>query len=304
MIDMAEAFGVLANLGVRVPLTAILHVEDYQGRVLYDVNVDNRKQVLSLLQDNPDQAGETFADGSEAVRVLQPAPAYLVTEIMRDDRARWLGFGSRSELVIPDKDVAVKTGTTNDVKDNWTIGFTSELLTVVWVGNADGSAMNSALVSGVTGAAPIWNKIMRWLLAGQEIKWLELDEEEEVKTDEVCWTGMPDREVDQVWDEEGNLMPGECGERKREIYWTAGAPARSGVREEAVFICTETGLPPKDEENAPCGETQVNNYLVARDPLLDFYCVNCPRPVNEEGRVVSDPYYRISEAQAVAQYGD
>jgi 1A family penicillin-binding protein len=308
MIDMAEAFGVLANQGVRSPLTAILKVEDYRGKVWYDAQPETRTQLLAQMQANPEQAYADLPQGGELTRALHPASAQLVTQIMRDDQARWLGFGSRSELVVPNKDVAVKTGTTNDVKDNWTVGFTPEFLTIVWVGNADGSAMNNALVSGVTGAAPIWNRVMRWLLADVENTWPDFNDE--LKQEDVCWTGMPPQETDvpppapAEGEGEQQLPNSGCGEMRRDWYWTASVPTRSGVRQEGVFVCPTTGLPPTGREGEECGDMQAGDYRVAQDPLLDFYCIDCPRPVNEEGKVIYEPAYRIGEERGTAQYGD
>ena len=73
-------------------------------------------------------------------------------------------FGPNSSLVIPNKTVSVKTGTSNDKRDNWTIGYTPSYVVTVWVGNNDNSPMNPYLTSGITGAAPIWHDIMTELL--------------------------------------------------------------------------------------------------------------------------------------------
>jgi membrane peptidoglycan carboxypeptidase len=90
---------------------------------------------------------------------VQPAFAYLVTSILSDNAARTPAFGPNSVLRLPgDRPAAVKTGTTNDFRDNWTIGYTPELVVGTWVGNSDGSPMRG--VSGVAGAGPIWNGIM------------------------------------------------------------------------------------------------------------------------------------------------
>ena len=302
MTDMSVAFGSLANMGVKVPTLALLKVEDYQGKVLFEADLTSRQETLALMQANPEVREETTSDGTDFVRVLEPEPAYLISDIMRDDRARWLGFGQRSELVIKDKDVAVKTGTTNDVKDNWTVGFTPDYLTIVWVGNTDGSAMNSRLVSGVTGAAPIWNKIMTWLLADQEIEWPE--QGFNIEQDEVCWTGMPRRTIDFSTDEEGNIIGDNCGQQRKDKFWTESYPTRSGERREAVFYCSTTGLPPKQEGDEGCGELQSGEFLIAQDPLTSYYCIDCPRVKDENGRTVGEGQYYIGEEVAAAQYGD
>jgi 1A family penicillin-binding protein len=305
MVDMVTAFGVFANQGVKVPLASIIKIEDYQGQVLYELKSDERQETLVKMQTNTSIRSEKLDDGTTFARVLQPEPAYLVANILRDDSARWLGFGSRSELVIKDKDVAVKTGTTNDVRDNWTIGFTPSLLTAIWVGNTDGSAMNSRLVSGVTGAAPIWNDAMTWLLKDAEITWPEAPEG--IKTGDLCWTGMPWREVDQEYDPEGNPLPNGCGDTKRDLYWEDSIPTRSSVRQESIYVCSATGMPPVIDElgqELDCGEKNAGDYLIAQDPLLNYYCINCPRLTDENGRVAYESAYIVQVTDSPSQYGD
>lgn len=155
MTDMAEAFGVFANSGIRQDLVSILKVVDKNGRVLFehkDQNLTRDIPSLLLLQ---------------GPRAVSAETAFLMSHILFDNNARQDAFGPRSSLVIPGHTVSVKTGTTDDLRDNWTIGFTPQVLVAVWVGNNDNSQMNQALVSGVTGAAPIWNTIMTQALRGK-----------------------------------------------------------------------------------------------------------------------------------------
>ncbi len=300
MTDMAVAFGSLANMGVKMPQLALLKVEDYQGNILYQADLIERRRAVTALQTHPDNAFEDLADGETVNRVLHNEAAYLVTDIMRDDRARWLGFGSNSELVIKNRDVAVKTGTTNDIRDNWTVGFTPDLLTIVWVGNTDSTPMNNRLVSGVTGAAPIWHDIMTWLLRDREkIEWPAVGDIEE---DMVCWTGLPRRDQDFTFNDEGQAINDNCGEQKKDKFWAKGAPTRSGIRREAIYYCSNTGLPPTGEED--CGESQAGEFSIATDPLTNFYCVDCPRPVDENGHQQYGKTEYIGEEIAPAQYGD
>lgn len=142
MADMAVVYGTLANQGLRVNLRPILKVTDASGKTLTG---------FYLTQPEP---------------VLNPHIAFLLTDILSDPLARAAAFGTRSYLNIPGHQVAVKTGTTNDKRDNWTIGYTTDYLTAVWVGNNDNSPM-SQVASGITGASPIWNKIMLALLKDQ-----------------------------------------------------------------------------------------------------------------------------------------
>src|SRR5690606_30988477 len=85
--------------------------------------------------------------------------AYQISSILSDNSARASAFGLNSVLHIPNQQVAVKTGTTNSQKDNWTIGYTSDRVVAVWVGNNDNTPM-SYVASGITGASPIWQKVI------------------------------------------------------------------------------------------------------------------------------------------------
>jgi 1A family penicillin-binding protein len=138
MIDLAVAYGVFANSGYRVDLNPILEVKDSQGKIL-----------------------ETSAPHSASV--LDPQIAFLISDILSDNVARSPTFGAFSQLHIPKTTVAVKTGTTNNLRDNWTIGYTPNFLVAAWVGNNDNSPM-SYVASGVTGASPIWRKVTDYLL--------------------------------------------------------------------------------------------------------------------------------------------
>ncbi|MEA3355362.1 MAG: transglycosylase domain-containing protein, partial [Patescibacteria group bacterium] len=147
MTDMAVVFATFANLGQKVNLHPVLKVTDSKGKTLMDLNCD---QVFC----NPNQ-------------VINSNIAYIISDILSDTYARSPAFGLSSYLNIPNHQVAVKTGTTNDKRDNWTIGYTTDYLTAVWVGNNDNSPM-SQVASGITGASPIWHNIMVKILEGSE----------------------------------------------------------------------------------------------------------------------------------------
>ena len=147
MIDMATAFSSLANLGIRQDIWAIKKIEEQNGKILFEKKEEEGPRVLSM---------ET---------------AYLISHILLDNNARTAAFGPSSYLVVKSHpEVSVKTGTTNDRRDNWTIGYNPSRLTVVWVGNNDNTPM-SYVASGVTGASPIWNKIMAYSLKDQKEEW-------------------------------------------------------------------------------------------------------------------------------------
>jgi membrane carboxypeptidase/penicillin-binding protein PbpC len=137
---LTAAYAAFANGGYRVQPLTIARVEDSRGRIL--------------------KAGEI----TPGPRVLDERVAYLVTDILSDNFARAPAFGEGSALRLS-RPAAAKTGTTTDWRDNWTVGYTPDLVVGVWVGNADNEPMQ--YVSGVEGAAPIWHDVMETLLKGQ-----------------------------------------------------------------------------------------------------------------------------------------
>lgn len=137
LLELAEAFSVFATGGDRHDSQAILKVVDSKGKTLFEHKPTSGSRVLS----------------SEI--------AYLVSDILSDNDARKEVFGLRSHLFISGRTVAAKTGTTDDKRDNWTVGYTPSVVVGTWVGNNDNSPMHPSLASGVTGAAPIWSRIMR-----------------------------------------------------------------------------------------------------------------------------------------------
>ncbi len=150
LIDLAAAYAALANGGSRVVPYAIERIETLEGEALWPV---------------PDAAGDGIsATPPPPARVIDERVAFLLTDILSDDLARRPAFGQGSPLHIG-RPAAAKTGTTTDWRDNWTIGYTPDLVAGVWVGNADNTPMKD--VSGVTGAAPIWHDFMTSVLRGR-----------------------------------------------------------------------------------------------------------------------------------------
>lgn len=135
LIDLVSAYSGFANGGNRIDPVAILKVEDSKGNILYEHRQVRGKQVLT------------------------PQEAYLITHILSDNNARLLTFGQNSLLNMGNRPVAVKTGTTNDRRDNWAIGWSKTAIVGAWVGNNDNSPMKE-VASGVSGASPIWRQAM------------------------------------------------------------------------------------------------------------------------------------------------
>lgn len=289
MIELAEAFGVLANQGVRVPLTGILEISNYKGEILEKYDSESAKNDLLYLTEN-----DLVDTHGVAKRVMERAPAYLTSHILQDNNARQNAFGTNSELVIKNKVVSAKTGTTNDLKDNWTVGYTPEYLTIVWVGNNNSKPM-SYLASGITGAAPIWHDIMAYILQDQETIWL--DKPSDVKIGNVCLTGMPSEAglgtlLVSSGDDETSITStntdtdpiASCESKGQELYWESSKPSYSGTFRKEYWIRAETGLPPKEGEEATDLSLQEHSFYY--DPLTKLYCADCARPTDEEGKII------------------
>lgn len=140
LLELTGAYAVLANEGVKTGHPIILDIRDADGTLLYQ------------------------PDSPPSLQILDPRVVWLLSDILSDDEARALGFGRNSTLKI-DRPAAVKTGTTTNFHDNWTIGYTPDLVVGVWVGNSDYKAMKE--VTGLTGAAPIWHETIRKALEGK-----------------------------------------------------------------------------------------------------------------------------------------
>jgi len=289
MIELAEAFGVLANQGVRVPLTGILEISNYKGEILEKYDPETTKADLKYLNDN-----ELISERNQLKRVMERAPAYLTSHILQDNNARQSAFGSNSELVIKDKIVSAKTGTTNELKDNWTVGYTPEYLTIVWVGNNNSKSM-SYLASGITGAAPIWHDIMQYILQDEETIWPE--KPSDVKVGNVCSTGMPAKNglgeiIIASGDNENRISTvnaetdpiASCNYRGQELYWESSKPTYSGTFSKEYWIRAATGLPPTEGEEAT--DLQLETHVFYYDPLTKLYCGDCTRPVDEQGKTI------------------
>lgn len=132
LLDITSAYSVFANEGVRHPYTGILSVEDNTGNILE--KYENKEY-----------------------KVIEPNIPRILSDILSDNVARTPTFGANSALVIPGREVAVKTGTTNNNKDAWTIGYTPSVAVGVWVGNNDNTPMKKG---GVSLAGPIWNAVI------------------------------------------------------------------------------------------------------------------------------------------------
>jgi penicillin-binding protein 1C len=161
LLDHANVFATFSRGGIHEEVEPFLSITDANGYDIY------------------------FHEDKEEV-VVSEAVAYLITHILSDNEARTPAFGVFSTLVIPGYQVAVKTGTTDEKRDNWTLGYTPSFAVGTWVGNNDNTPMHPYLSSGLSGASPMWNKIMRSLLEGYEPEPFIRPDNVFVKTDEEC----------------------------------------------------------------------------------------------------------------------
>lgn len=238
MTDMATAFGVFANQGVKVPLRAILKVEDASGKVLEE-----------YLPEDGLRNGE---------KVLSEDTAFLISHILSDNNARSAAFGTNSVLNIKGHTVSVKTGTTNNLRDNWTIGYTPNILVATWVGNNDNSPM-SYVASGVTGASPIWQKIMRYAL--RDLEPAELIRPESIVGASVCSNS-------------GTLPTPETPcDTRYEYFIKDTIPTVSGITQRELFVNKTTHHPPNNESEF--ADVEPRTQTVASDPFVKDYCIDC-----------------------------
>jgi membrane peptidoglycan carboxypeptidase len=200
LLQLSDAYASLANGGYYIPSVAVLDVKDADGKLLYT---------------EPRAA---------PVQVFDARVAWLISDILSDDRARETGFGLNSTLNVGFS-AAVKTGTTTNFHDNWTMGYTPDLVVGVWVGNSNYEAMKD--VSGVTGAAPIWNEMMRALHEGRLDK--PFARPEGLKQVEVC-------------DLSGLLPTPACTHARTEWFIDGTEPTQKDAWYQQVTVDAATGL--------------------------------------------------------------
>jgi len=166
LLELTGAFSVFGNQGLYNPPTPVVEVRNSRDKVIYKPN-------------------------TKGVRALSEEVAFLISDILSDNGARSAVFGTNSLLNISGYEVAVKTGTTDDKRDNYAIGYTPSIVVGVWVGNNNNAAMNAYVASGISGASPIWNKFMTEYLRDKENE--EFEEPEgvhKVRIDELTG-GLP-----------------------------------------------------------------------------------------------------------------
>ncbi len=222
LMDLTAAYGALANGGYRVNPYAIEEIRDSQGNILYQHTAPT------------------------AHRVMDERVAWVITDILSDDSARQLGFSAHSTLNL-DRPAAVKTGTTTNFHDNWTLGYTPDLVVGVWVGNASHEAMRE--VNGLTGAAPIWHQTMREILSGTPAR--AFQRPEGITATEVCSLS-------------GLLPTSACPYRRMEWFLTGTVPQAMDNLYQTISVDKRTGK----IVSPPCSAAQCDQITLLNLPPI------------------------------------
>jgi 1A family penicillin-binding protein len=200
LLEMTTTYAVIANGGHRVVPQPILRIEDSSGRLVF-------------------QAAEPHGDA-----LIDPRHAYIITSILSDREARIPTFGTPNALELS-RPAAAKTGTTDDYRDAWTLGYTPDLVTGVWVGNSNGQPMKR--VFGSRGAAPIWHDFMEEALADTPVH--EFAVPDGLVTVDICPIS-------------GKLHTDKCPAARKEIFVAGTEPKEPCDMHVDVRLCTVSGL--------------------------------------------------------------
>ncbi len=217
LLDHVFAFGVMANNGVMVgqPVpaleqrpgfreldpVAILSVVDARGEIIHSYTIPETRQIIT------------------------PQHAFLMQSVMSDNQARIPTFGEDNKLVLPDRPVAAKTGTTNDFRDGWTLGFTPQYVVGVWVGNADYRDMGQEAPGGSV-AAPVWQRAMMALHEGLPVE---------------PFSAPPGIVQAPICAKSGMLPSPNCPEVKTELFIEGSEPTTPDTLYQTFRLCGNSG---------------------------------------------------------------
>jgi len=203
LLELANIYASLARGGEYLEPYSIQKITTDNGKVLYEHKYTSKIQAL----------------GPNSKQV-----SYLISNILSDPKARIPSFGEKNSLVLS-RSAAVKTGTTTDWHDNWTVGYTPSYTVGVWVGNNDNHPMRE--ITGVVGAAPIWNQFFEEFLKGKPTENFIVPEK--IKQVEVCAAS-------------GKLPDGLCPEKTTEMFIQGTEPIEISQLHKKVLIDTRNGL--------------------------------------------------------------
>lgn len=251
LLDHTFAYSVLANRGVMIGEPVLPSQQRSGYRNLNPVVVlQVRDSAGNILKKYEQPATE---------RIFSADVAYIMADIMSDDVARAPAFGANTVLTLPDRKVAAKTGTTNAFKDNWTMGFTPQLTLGVWVGNTDNKSMQN--VTGLSGAAPIWNTVMVHYHEGLP----------------ALWYDMPGGVTQRVVCEPSGLLPSDaCQSQRSEIFVAGTEPTLVDNLWQPFELDRETGQLASAATPPERRETRV--FQILPTEAEDWAKENLPQP--------------------------
>ena len=260
LIEMVGAFSAFADGGTKVTPVSILEVRDKNGKILEEFHKE------------------------EGPRVFTKEVAYLISNILSDNGARSAVFGANSLLNIPNFNVAVKTGTSNDKRDNWTIGYTPSVVIGVWVGNNDNTPMDPKLASGITGASPVWNRAMKEYLKGKKNEAFE----------------RPDKIIEMDVDKLTGMLPYEGQETVHEIFVSGTEPKTTSDIYQKIKICRVD----KKIANQTCqdrGDYDEKTFILLHDPAaISEFQPDVTKFLNEtDGFKDSEQYHPPTETSTL-----
>ncbi len=160
-LELARAYAVFANDGKLTPVTSILCITNSENEIVYEYEGGCAGRARAAV------TARSVLNAASAKPVLDPRIAFVISDILADNNARAAAMGAHSPLRTDGIPSAVKTGTTDNFRDNWTVGYTKNVVVAVWVGNSDNTPMRNT--TGLTGAAPIWNQIITGIYADPSI---------------------------------------------------------------------------------------------------------------------------------------
>lgn len=226
LLEHVNAYSAFARDGQMSPVVGILKVEDKDGNIIEEYQPSSKK-------------------------VLDSQVARMINSVLSDNDARAFTFGTNNPLTLPGRPVAAKTGTTNDYRDGWTIGYTPSLVTGVWVGNNNNKEMKAA--GGSIGAAPIWQEFMKRVLGDTPVESFKAPDD--YRTGKAILDGQIPEETVRVDISTGqpaseNTPPELLGEITRPSY-------------HSILYYVNPGDPRGDAPTNPADDPQYNLWEVA-----------------------------------------
>jgi 1A family penicillin-binding protein len=273
LLELTAAYHTLRNGGYYRPPAAILKVTNRRGEVLERWRPQTGQQVL----------------GSQG-----PQIAYLITHILSDNVARWYMFGRGNVMELPDgRPAAVKTGTSNDWRDSWAIGYTPDLTVGVWVGNNDNTPMQE--IAGANGAGQVWRELMTRYHAGRPPQPFE----------------RPPGIVEQtICADTGGLASDACPRPVRELFLAGTEPTRVDVRYETLRVGNDGAC--IAASTTPPSQARQITYAVYPEPFREWAIRNgipqppterCPPPASTSPSAFLEPIGSLPAGESVYIHG-